>query len=579
MLIDHDYEARRDGTRLVVLLHGWTGCAAKMDSLRRMVEATMPDADIYVPDLPIRRIFGTIPAADITSALVEAIDRRCAREGGRYSSIVLLGHSSGGVLARKVFLAAWGAADDVRGGHEVRPWAPLLDRIVFLAAVNRGWTIGSAATYVDMLVWRLGLLVSYIFYGGRNTILQTARGAPFLVGGRLQWLDLMREETKAAARKVVVVQLLGTIDDLVSPGDCIDHVADSNADGRRFLLLELPGTGHFDAIDVEPSRPAGALRHAIIADALARSPDELEMHRHAVRREYLEDELPPPPNPKVTHVVFVIHGIRDRGFWTKKIAQKIREYAARPDQVRCITASYGYFPMLPFLFKWGRYEKVEWLMDLYCEVRAHYPNAKFSYVGHSNGTYLLARALEAYPQTRFKSVVFAGSVVRRNFPWVDYTSTRRVRRVLNYVASMDWVVALLPKGLEPLRWFDLGGAGHVGFATPLPALRQFNYIKGKHSAGVRESQWDDIANFVLKGTPPAAKGDDWSAKQALWLRIASVGSTGIVGLLLLLVLAAGIGPPIAMACWSMASGVALGVAITAWLAAWLLAVWLIATRV
>ncbi len=64
-----------------------------------------------------------------------------------------------------------------------------------------------------------------------------------------------------------------------------------------------------------------------------------------------------------------------------------------------------------------RRSKVEWLMDQYTENLALYPNADFSFVGHSNGTYLLAKALLEYPACKFKNVVFAGSVVNKNYDW------------------------------------------------------------------------------------------------------------------------------------------------------------------
>jgi hypothetical protein len=76
---------------------------------------------------------------------------------------------------------------------------------------------------------------------------------------------------------------------------------------------------------------------------------------------------------------------------------------------------------------------------------------------------MVARALDDYPAARFRNVLFAGSVVRRNYDWAALLSTNRVRKVLNLVATRDAVVALFPMGLEPLSLFDLGGAGFAGF--------------------------------------------------------------------------------------------------------------------
>lgn len=75
--------------------------------------------------------------------------------------------------------------------------------------------------------------------------------------------------------------------------------------------------------------------------------------------------------PPVTDVLFVIHGIRDEGYWTQKIARRVISKAR--EEGRCVVyeaSSYGYFPMLSFLSSRARREKVEWLMDRYTEARA-----------------------------------------------------------------------------------------------------------------------------------------------------------------------------------------------------------------
>jgi hypothetical protein len=54
----------------------------------------------------------------------------------------------------------------------------------------------------------------------------------------------------------------------------------------------------------------------------------------------------------VEDIVFVIHGIRDKGYWTHKIARRVQAMAKqRPGDIRFATetSSYGYFPMLSFL--------------------------------------------------------------------------------------------------------------------------------------------------------------------------------------------------------------------------------------
>lgn len=165
------------------------------------------------------------------------------------------------------------------------------------------------------------------------------------------------------------------------------------------------------------------------------------------------------------------------------------------------TSSYGYFPMLSFFWPAKRDEKVEWLMDQYAEAKGLYPKAKVSFVGHSNGTYLLAKALRKYPSCRFERVVFAGSVVRSDYPWDKFLGNGQVKGILNYVATSDWVVALFPKALETLNFQDLGSASHDGFQQVQPKY-QVQYVQGGHSAALDEKNWDDIAEFVVSGNPP-----------------------------------------------------------------------------
>ena len=66
--------------------------------------------------------------------------------------------------------------------------------------------------------------------------------------------------------------------------------------------------------------------------------------------------------------------------------------------------------MGPFLIPQLRRKKVAWLIEKFMEARAKWPYAKFNYIGHSHGTYVLAKALELLPKMQFHNVVFAGSV-------------------------------------------------------------------------------------------------------------------------------------------------------------------------
>ena len=179
--------------------------------------------------------------------------------------------------------------------------------------------------------------------------------------------------------------------------------------------------------------------------------------------------------------------------------------------------------MLSFLLPWRRRDKVAWLMDRYARAKALYPDAlRFSFIGHSNGTYLLASALRDNPACRFERVVFAGSVVRKDYDWAQAIRRGQVGTLLNYVATNDKIVACFPGALERLRW-DLGSAGHSGFMQTTEApkngrLLEVRFVEGGHSAALSEEHWDAIAQFICADeTAEPGKGAAAQTKSVVFL--------------------------------------------------------------
>lgn len=591
------YGARR---QLFVVLHAFCSTSKKMQSIRDAIHDVYPDADILTPKLPFAGFWGflcTQDASDVVARIVGDIDRivaeRTTASGETYDAINFVGHSIGAVFARKIAIVAFGEQDRsdcptlnapfetaLEKYHTPRSWKDRIQRIVLFAGMNRGWTTSSAMDWITSVKWKLGTFFgqSILARFGDPIILDIRQGAVFSVQTRLQWLALMHRKKPGTRPKIIVAQLLGTVDDIVSPDDSVDYAVDAADDDgkasvqvqdRSYFYLEIPNSGHKNAIvlhrpaDVDTAMKTERFvtaiqpgqteqqfeqlcaeqRYVVFRRALCYSPAELAADPGMVKRDEMADSLPNPPDWKVTDVVFVIHGIRDMGFWTQKIARAIKQEAgavnlnaarhARKLDFRSVTTSYGYFAMAPFVLPWIRRQKAEWLMDQYTEARAHYPHAEFSYVGHSNGTYLVARALHDYPAARFKRIALAGSVVRRDYNWHDRIKQGRVVEVLNYVATGDWVVAVFPKGMQPIRSFDLGSAGHDGFkqASKHGPVHQVSYIAGSHGAGHQERHWSDIAKFVVCGDIPKKDAAKQSTKVWLMGRL----STGLLLLLLVVI--------------------------------------------
>lgn len=544
-------ETSHGSTDLVVLLHAFNGKAADLEPLRRVVTdpEVLGGADVLECDLPFDTLSMARPekvVVDLLSKIDEAWETK-SRDGGAYQRVFLVGHSMGGLFARKAYVVASGESgdaplepalkallvpDDRAALVKARPWADKVERIVLMAGMNRGWSISHHMSISRALAMSAGVVVGEILewrFGRLPLIFSVRRGAPFLSNLRIQWLAMERRASGDghAAGGATTVQLLGSIDDLVSPEDNLDLVS-----GQDFVYLDVPRSGHANIIDMDLAQPrtdaspseekeqrarngrAEVFKLAITGDERdLREAQVLAVHTAEAGK---EDQVasqqgdiaaaavdrPPPAERPVTDVVFVIHGIRDEGYWTQKIARRVIARAkAKGRRVVAETSTYGYFPMLSFLSSRARRQKVEWLMDRYTEALARYPDARFHYVGHSNGTYLLTKALQEYPACRFHRVVFAGSVVRTDYKWSDAIGGQ-VEAVLNFVATGDWVVAFFPKALEIVDWQDLGSAGHDGFAQPVvyepeaPDGERI-FVKGGHGAALDEAFWDAIAQFVI----------------------------------------------------------------------------------
>ncbi len=530
---------------LVVICHAYTMTPQDMNGVIEIVKTHLtPEPDYICPVLPVYR-FSHAKPNDMVLRLLSRISEIVGREEDhKYAEIIFVGHSVGALVARKVYVCACSEIgvigstfapfeeelqEDIRRGASTNSywWAKHVTRIILFAGMNRGWSIS------HHLSMKLALAFTFMQTVGRPLnlpwwpliIYSFRRGSPWVTNLRIQWLAMRRRAqqitqqgatTGPVAGSATTIQLLGSRDDYVSPDDNIDLVS-----GGDFIYLDVPHSGHKSVIKMGPGQRNEAEqnkadnRAKVFKVALLEAPERIRTSLPADRIDFL-----PPTQEEIRNVIFVMHGIRDAGYWTHKLARRIKA-KYEPNTVETKTSTYGYFPMWPFLLPWKRDEKVEWLMDQYAECLAIYPNADFSYVGHSNGTYLLAAALRKYSCVRFKRVVFAGSVVQRGYDWAPYFATNRVGAVLNYVATADWVVAWFPKAFQWLSLQSLGSAGHNGFSAryvdwkvfftnfrqwknaKLPdKLEQFRYVQGGHSAALVEEQWDNIAGFIVDGTVP-----------------------------------------------------------------------------
>ncbi|TFZ50922.1 alpha/beta hydrolase [Serratia proteamaculans] len=540
---------------LIVLLHGFNGSADNMKYINAIIlnkwrRQGRSDPILVIPSMPLSLTAFSDPYL-ITKEVFDQINSTWENNKNNIEDIYFIGHSTGALIARKVYIYACGQTprvpfDPLFIGSAAVPWASRVKRIVLLSAMNRGWTISPHLSLKNAFVWGIGNLLGNIIMMCSNKIplvFNIRRGAPFLTQLRLEWMAMRRRaaESPDVAGSAITVQLLGTIDDMVSPEDNIDLVA-----GDDFYYFDVPGSGHSNIIETNDT-PVGNQRRRRVEMALTASKERLEQYSILPA-----DHNEPTREPRVTDVVFVIHGIRDQGYWTQKIARRVVALARARNKnidkimntttvpvvktiVKTETSSYGYFAMLPFLLPHIRRRRVEWLLDRYATNQALYPNAEFSFIGHSHGTYMLAKALQSYSGVYFKHVIFAGSVVRTDFDWKTMFHQGRVKTMVNFVATADWVVALFPKTFQTLSIPDLGSAGHDGFNSN----KTFNlrYVTGEHSAALQEKYWRDIARFILDGKVPTLQPA--ACRQSRIVR--TLGTFSPLVLLAILAVALGLG--------------------------------------
>jgi pimeloyl-ACP methyl ester carboxylesterase len=448
---------------------------------------------------------------DVARAL--AREMRAQAEKAPDKEIVLIGESMGALLLRRAFLEAEGA------------WTKRIKRIVLLAGLNRGWDLtGHKPSDMSSGRWAGLYVLTWLarLTDSARLVMGLESGSPFVANLRLDWMERSREDELEGLQ---VVQLRGDIDDLVSEEDSrdLDSVAHAN-----YASLRVRGTGHGDIANFEDETKIGGEKiGAYRRDKFLLAATESSFDKVRTQSE----QEPFQVDPTVTHVVFVLHGIRDLGQWAAAFEQSLKqEFAKTPSaqvgRLEVASPRYGYLGMGPFLLLAKRQHYVQWLMDEYTEVRARYPNAReIHFFGHSNGTYLLASALERYESLKIGRVAFGGSVVSKRFDWNRLLDEGQVQDVRNYAAADDWVVALFPRFFEPRlmrRIFanDLGSAGFNGFESA--RVQNVRFLDGGHSAFEKRTQ--EISSFLV-GTdttiapPPLAKKTnllDQGAKWATW---------------------------------------------------------------
>lgn len=512
-----------DAKTLVVIAPGFRGNPRRIRDVVERVRVAFPGAEIMLVRFA-GGLLSNVSAYHVSDAIERQIRAR-QEESEKLEKIVLVGYSMGALLMRKAFV--WGHGGSFQGDRRAATkrgdWVDLVERIILIAGMNRGWSTSrrddTQDEPTDMVWYRrwIGGLAKTLarLSGVGKLLLATERGAAFVADLRVQWIDLARgsphqrdvaNHPLPPQRVPLVVQLLSVVDGIVSVADNADVTASTD-----FIFRLLPHSSHAQAAQMGPTWKwwQRKMRDEIRACFdLAVTADRNTLSSNAITPATLVED------PAILEVLFVMHGIRDVGFWTDEIQAELDALGNNSHRI-IIRSGYGRFAMGAFLILGARQRYVRWFIDRYTEARAKYPKAEISYFGHSNGTYLLASALEHCRSIRVARVLFAGSVVRRSFNWNrtdDITGERRVGFIRNIVATSDWVVGWFPRLYEQIvkmrlasapGFFDLGSAGFLGFAD---MSLNIAFVRGAHSAAIKRGERARaIAQFFAAETDAEAE--------------------------------------------------------------------------
>lgn len=508
---------RRPGAsrRLVVFVKGGSSDMRTYRPLldRLMAEPELAGSDLLLYDHHVVRLT-TTRAEEIALRLRAEIDAQWIRAGG-YDDVVLTGHSMGSLFLRRAYLLA--AGRDPREPMTA-PWATSVSRIVLLAGIGRGVDAELHGRWAPVL--RLGRYVPLI----RESIMyDVLRGSDFVTEVRVGWIRHMADLARRAdsVRPPMVVQVVGTDDDVLSRGDHIDLLQLPNA-----YHIDVPGARHRTLHQLELT-PDSALAYRLFREAFVAS-----VPAHAAPR--------PTFSPAPSHVVFLLHGLRSsRDGWVGDLARRIRQRSPDADVVE---SSYGRISMVAFVLPGIRRREIRWLQDQYTEYLARHPNATFDVVAHSNGTYLVGESMARVPSMQFRRVVLLGSVLPTDYAWRERHDLGQVQELRIDRAADDAISAVLCSAMRGIGMTDVGPSGWRGFDEAGAFETDVGWYAGGHSAALAAPNLDHLADFVvtgrvakdsvgLRGAPePALR---WESRLAPWLARAVLAVLVAIGWMLL----------------------------------------------
>jgi pimeloyl-ACP methyl ester carboxylesterase len=448
-------------SRLIVFLPGLGRSADDIDELHSRLQNEPGVGELGVRKFPSVSRWSELGRMDTRcQTLADAISASEPVE--KADSIILVGHSVGGVMVRYAYLYA---------RNEHMAWADKVERIVLLAAPNRGTKIDEFSWWIQKVVLAGSHLP--IPFIGKDMLY----GSLFISDLRIRWI---RELTSLGAAAPVVVQVLGDKDEYVDADD-----SDDVKTLPKGVQLTLPGAAHEDILrtrdlgnrEQEPGQRYRILRKAMLEDVDTTPGPVLEGKEAAAKA-----------------IVFALHGIRSSsGDWPTKLEKTLGK------EMLVVIPSYGWMSAFNFALPFTRRENLRWFRDRYTYYFARHRDKDLHFVGHSNGTYLFGQTVKKLPAMEFGRVYLAGSVLPKEYDWRVPVDEKQIERVINVCANHDEPVGFLCRILRFFGMRDVGVGGFEGFGDFPDGCKQVRHLAGDHGAAFDSEKDLKIVAAYLRG--------------------------------------------------------------------------------
>lgn len=216
-------------------------------------------------------------------------------------------------------------------------------------------------------------------------------------------------------------------------------------------------------------------------------------------------------NERVTgkKVIVTVHGISTAGKWHESLEESLTK-----DDPNVICKKFEYKHISATKLMSPRVKR-KIFSSFSSEIDAlftKYRDCEFYFFSHSFGTYLLGnklKSLEIENTPKIKSVVLAGSVLKRNFPWCNIKTKLNINCIVNDCGVKDKAL-IASELLVP----GFGMAGRTGFYTLESETLKNRYHDGKHSffeeiEGFYSEYWLPILDGLVVKEGPNIKLGFW----------------------------------------------------------------------